>query len=942
MRADPEAIREWLVLLHGGSTGLIHLCGTGDWTGRRFAEDVWGAALAYAIERDAAGQAGTYLRVTTLVPDAPADHGKRAGAAFSSSLPGLWADIDIAGPGHKHTPNHPNLPGYDPKKIVQFPLPPDETAARNIVEDSLLLKPTMWIHSGGGLYPWWLLDEPWQMAGNPKALEAATALSEGWQKALEAAARRLNLDYGNVGDLARVMRIPGTINRKEGLERPCRIIEHNGPTYSIRDLAECLVSLQAQSPPPAPVPVPVRPAPHLPGVLRSPAPPAGPRQGSPLDAFEVAMPWEAILLPHGWQVHHVSAGTTYWTRPGKARGEGHSATTGHSTDGRDRMWVFSTACGFPVDEPLTKPYVWGLLNGHGTDMKRVAKALVSSGFGTPVSLSAKTTQLTANPAPATPPPSPQVTNITTDPRGVAGLTAPMTSTSGPVAFPGTAAAPTYNPVVPDQGGWYPAPTRPGEAGTLPPFPVHALPRDMAALVTEVAGSKQVDPIMPALFALATLSAVAGNRAWIRRSGDWQEPLSIYVCPVADSGERKSPVGRAVFGTISNIEARMAAAWSAEVDATVDALVQERAAVGANPSLANRVEDKIVKAEASRKRPPRIKLADDITPEALVRSLSGLGGHGAILDPEGTFMGVLSGRYSSGVPNPELFIKAYDGDQYTADRISRDPDRIGRPTLAIGLAVQRIVLEDAMTNRILLERGALARMIFGFPQSLVGTRFEATAAPHDPTPGRIWSLILDGIAELPTLDPDTEPRCLALSPEALAEHIALADAIERRLGPNGDLTQSGIKEWSHKQAGRVLRIAGLLHLAAGFLPSDEVGIEAMRSAIVIGEWAIEHARHAYRFDKQVLDEANVKQCCQVLDWLARTRQQHVTVRDACRGVRAQWVASKPMEDALDQLAELGWVRPETYLDKAGRLRSRFAVSPYITTAPGPATMSPGMP
>ena len=932
MRADPTQVQQWLETLHGSTPGMLHICSSGDWTGRRFPGSPPGRAAAtrYVMDLDGTGVQGIYLRSTTLTADAPSDHGRRAGAEFSAALAGLAADIDIAGPGHKHQPNWDGMSDYDPARARRFPLPADEDAARAIVEEAGLLEPTLWVHSGGGVYPWWLLDKPEALEGDDFALGVTMKLSDGWQRVLVAAGHRLGLEYGNVGDLPRVMRIPGTVNRKDGLERPCRIIENGGNRYSFDDLGECLLSVQ-QSAPPDP--------PHLPPVaVAAPAsrqPVTGPREGSPLDAFETATSWDAILSPVGWTVHHVVAGTTYWTRPGKNRGEGHSATTGRSGD-RDRMWVFSTACGLPVDQPMTKAYVWGVLNGHGGDMKTVAKALVSTGFGQRLAPAPGfTTPLrpaagppVAAPAPAGTPPSPAppppipapVTTLTPQGRGVAAPAAPIS----PVAPAATTLEST-------EAGWHPAPVRPGEGHPLPAFPVDQLPPAMRDLVTQVAASKQVDPIMPALFALSTVSAVAAGKLQVLRSGDWSEPLSFYTCPVADSGERKSPTGRSVFGAVRRIEKQMAAKHNDEVDALVDELDAQRAAAGSNPAAANRVEDKLAAAQASRKRPPRIQLANDITPEALVRSLASLGGHGAILDAEGTFMGILSGRYSKGQPNPELIIKAYDGDAYTADRISRDPDHIERPTLAMALAVQRVVLEDAMSSKILIERGALARIVYGFPASLVGSRWEANAAPFEAGPGRGWALVIEGIAELPAPESADQVPAICLSPEALQAHIALADQIEYRLGPGGDLTGAGIKEWGHKHAGRVLRIAALLHLAAGFTNTTEIQLQAMQAAIAIGEWAIEHARHAHRVDRESAEEATTKQCTKLLEWIASSGVRHLTVREACRGIRAQWVTTKSMTDALDQLAELGWVREEAYQDRACRWRQRFAVSPHIARA-----------
>lgn len=75
----------------------------------------------------------------------------------------------------------------------------------------------------------------------------------------------------------------------------------------------------------------------------------------PGDDFNSRADWADILEPYGWVVHHVAGGTTYWTRPGKSKRDGHSATTGHAgTGAADRLYVMSSATEFATDQPLTK------------------------------------------------------------------------------------------------------------------------------------------------------------------------------------------------------------------------------------------------------------------------------------------------------------------------------------------------------------------------------------------------------------------------------------------------------------------------------------------------------------------------------------------------------------------------------------------------------------
>lgn len=88
--------------------------------------------------------------------------------------------------------------------------------------------------------------------------------------------------------------------------------------------------------------------------------------------------WEEILQPHGWQVHHRRGDTVYWTRPGKNRKDGISATTGHK--GHDYFYCFSTATEFDPDRGYNKFAVYAFLN-HGGDFSAAARQLGQSGFG---------------------------------------------------------------------------------------------------------------------------------------------------------------------------------------------------------------------------------------------------------------------------------------------------------------------------------------------------------------------------------------------------------------------------------------------------------------------------------------------------------------------------------------------------------------------------------
>ncbi|GIJ51297.1 hypothetical protein Val02_81830 [Virgisporangium aliadipatigenens] len=349
-QVSPQAVRQWLAILHGDSPGHVHICSTGDWNGKAFAD--LDAATKYVQYLDGEGREGIYARVTTL---RPGPRTGRGGADDSAALPALWADVDIAGPGH-----------------AEHDLPPDVPAVEQLLATSGLPTPTLTVHSGGGVYPIWLLDQPWVLTADD--LDAAKALAKDWQAVIEHAAATHGWRYGRgVGDLARVLRVPGTINRKAGLARPCAITAATGQRYTVQQLQAALAAARARIAPSAPATAALRPA-ELASVER----PAG--AISPLDDYAGRHTWTDILRSDGWTEYYSQDGITYWTRPGKTTGI--SAST--NALGTDRLHVFTTSAA-PLEggESYSKGG-WLAARFHGGDHSAAAAALAAKGYGTPL------------------------------------------------------------------------------------------------------------------------------------------------------------------------------------------------------------------------------------------------------------------------------------------------------------------------------------------------------------------------------------------------------------------------------------------------------------------------------------------------------------------------------------------------------------------------------
>jgi hypothetical protein len=204
---DP-ATTEFLDALYGqAEAGWLTLFAVDPATGNRTVE--WAPAAEPASLALAAGGLiercdvwfGVATRKHQLVNDRGVPDGRRGGDSDCLELPGLWVDVDIAGPNHK---------------TAGELLPPDEEAALELI-GAFNLPATAIVHTGGGLHAYWLFNE----------MRAVSDLSDTlarWGATWSRLAGERGWAIDNVWDPARVLRLPGTWNRKND-PTPVRVIE---------------------------------------------------------------------------------------------------------------------------------------------------------------------------------------------------------------------------------------------------------------------------------------------------------------------------------------------------------------------------------------------------------------------------------------------------------------------------------------------------------------------------------------------------------------------------------------------------------------------------------------------------------------------------------------------------------------------------------------------
>ncbi|MFF3092136.1 hypothetical protein [Streptomyces cyaneofuscatus] len=233
LTADSDVMRAWLTHMYAGLPGYVSVCSDADgWSGRRFTTDDAGldAALKYGLALDQRKPKGIYLQVTTL-REKP-ENG-RGGEDLAHAVSYIWADGDYGTVGHK--------PGLD-----DAPAPPNFEAVMKVVTESGIPDATGYSLSGGGGNPGWSLDPLLVITDDNR--EQVQQLANDVQTILGASAYRLGWSWDTgIGNLDRLMRWPGTINRKEGLERPTGIGPSTGIVYTFDELRDATAQLASEA-----------------------------------------------------------------------------------------------------------------------------------------------------------------------------------------------------------------------------------------------------------------------------------------------------------------------------------------------------------------------------------------------------------------------------------------------------------------------------------------------------------------------------------------------------------------------------------------------------------------------------------------------------------------------------------------------------------------------
>ncbi len=472
------------------------------------------------------------------------------------------------------------------------------------------------------------------------------------------------------------------------------------------------------------------------------------------------------------------------------------------------------------------------------------------------------------------------------------------------------------------------------------WPRGVFPGPFERFSSELARSTETPLELATLMMLATVATVAHGHFVVRAKEDYSEPVNLWTCVAMPPGSRKSAVQGACTAPLAAWEReqrdfivpkrQLCESMNQSIEARLKALRNK--AANADEETFGTLTREIAKIEEEIEAVPSIPQlwTSDITPENLSVVMLEQEERMSILSDEGGILDILAGRYSGGVPNLDLVLKAHSGTGCRVNRGSRPPVFLERPCLTMGLTPQPGVLEGMARNKAFRGRGLIARFLYALPASNLGYRTLDEPSMDMGVSTSYQEAILSIIELSERLHPaGTDAQILGVSPAAYEHWHGFSRIVELRMREDGLYDQ--IKDWAGKLPGAVIRVAGLLHVMKSFdgqWREQMIDLDTMKSAVDIGLFLQSHALAV--FDLMGGDPHRLG-AGKVLRWLERERQQRFTRRECHYALKSYFKKVDDLKPCLEVLEEHGYIRARDSVAVAHRPSLAFDVNPHLYAA-----------
>jgi hypothetical protein len=477
-------------------------------------------------------------------------------------------------------------------------------------------------------------------------------------------------------------------------------------------------------------------------------------------------------------------------------------------------------------------------------------------------------------------------------------------------------------------------------GELPDFPVDVLTPPWQEWLLRASHGAGVRPEHVGVPLIGVASSLIGTARRVRGSRSWSEPMTLWACVVAASGDRKTPGLNVTVRALDLIEKNNSSAISAK------RLTHETQVQKAKEGMKKWKADRQAALDANPPQEPPPMPIDAIDPgnfieprlyatDPTIERLAAL----LLVRPRGMMLirdelpGLFAnmGRYSGGSDRP-FWLEAWNGRRHVVERVSGS---IVVDHLLVGVigSFQPDKLARAFAGD---EDGMYGRFLYAWPLAPDYRPLTNDAAEVEPE----LQNALTALNCLPSEDVEGvfAPQTIWLSDGAISEFEEFRKSIDK--GKRG--LDGHERHWFVKGETTVLRLAGTLAYMAwaialgepsssgldgitGSLEPKTIDQQFMTDAIRLWrDFFWPHARAAMR---QIGLSDRHRNARRVLRWLKAHGRDEVSREDIRREALGQKLDAEQTQNLLDGLAKAGWVRMAT-TTTGGRAKHRWEVNPQL--------------
>ena len=465
---------------------------------------------------------------------------------------------------------------------------------------------------------------------------------------------------------------------------------------------------------------------------------------------------------------------------------------------------------------------------------------------------------------------------------------------------------------------------------LLPFPVNALPPILSDMVQAIATTTSTDPAMAGTAILSAVSYCFSGVYRMSAKRDHTEPLVLDALTVAEPSFKKSPV----IAMVKRPYIKFAHDWNENNKQDIFKTQAERNILVNQLNALEKKDDvtaeEIAELQTKLSNIPQSNfrriVVDDITPESLVNQLEENGTLLMISDEAG-MLGNFSGRYSNNIPNLDLLLKSWNGETYISDRATRGTIVLKKPYMSICLACQPYVFESMINNSAFRGSGLIARFVYCFPVSNIGSRRYDTQPVPEEVAENYKKLMYKLLNDKFTYH-DEKELYLHFDGKAYGEFV---DYYNNFIEPHLVTDMAFCKDWGGKYHGLILRLCGIIHCVKCALNGENpveirVGMDTFCNAVEIGEYFREQAIYAYSLGD--VDIATVK-AERVLNKIQSKHIQQIRQNDLYKLCRCTlFKNAADFGETMDMLEEYGYIHRTISKGVNNKMVTEVIINPHI--------------